>query len=62
VDKAGQVIQVEQSPIVSSGNPSYDDLAICAIKTWKFHAAYNRKDGGIFYVSSNLNVEIKIVK
>jgi TonB family protein len=60
VDNTGNVIGVDRPLLTPSGNPSYDELATCAIKTWKFSPAYNKKDGEKSYVFSNLDVEITI--
>jgi len=56
VDRSGQVFQVNLQE--SSHNETYDQLAICTIKTWKFSPAYNLKDGAKDFVFSNLDIRI----
>jgi TonB family protein len=61
VDEKGSIYAgTEPTVQKSSGNPSYDNLAVCAVKAWKFDPAYDTKAGERFYRPSDLQISVVI--
>jgi outer membrane biosynthesis protein TonB len=61
VDETGNIYTgTEPTVQKTSGNPSYDNLVVCAVKTWKFDPGYDTREGTRFYRPSDLQISVVI--